>query len=124
MAGLGDQKPTELLRYMKSLHKTDSKDVLFMALFVQQLPSSTRSILAAQDFDDVNQLAQAADEVLLEQSSTPISPLFKPLHRQSMTTKDTDTQKPGLCYYHKQWGPKAHKCQLPCNWTGNEKASH
>jgi len=117
LAGLGDRKPTELLRHMKSLHKTHPKDILFMALFVQQLPASVRSILAAQDFDDINQLAEAADEVIIEQETATVSIVGKQQHETAQKDRN-------MCYYHKRWGAKAFKCQGNCSWSGNELASH
>jgi len=40
LSGLGNTKPSEHLRYLKSLHQTDPVNPLFLALFMQQLPAS------------------------------------------------------------------------------------
>jgi len=79
--GLGGKKPSERLHYMKALHRTDLVDPLFTAFFMQQPPASVCSILAVQDFTNVYKLADAADEVLLEQSKDvvrSIQPLSQP----------------------------------------------
>ena len=29
------------------------------------------------------------------------------------------TRSSSLCYYHENYGQKAHKCEAPCTWSGN-----
>jgi hypothetical protein len=70
LEGLGDRRPTELLRYMRTLHQADKGDILFMALFLQQMPPSLRTILAATEYDDIDDMARAADAILAEQGDT------------------------------------------------------
>lgn len=122
LSGLGDRKPSELLRYMQTLHETDKGDLLFMALFMQQLPPPVRAILSARDFDDVAKLAEAADEVLREHSDLPTATV-RAMPRPKLPAKDRP-QEPGLCYYHRRFGASAKKCTSPCTWSGNERASH
>ncbi len=131
---LGDRKPTELLRYMKTLHQAAKDDVLFMVIFMSKLPASVRPILAAMDCDDIDVLAARADEVVAEQTSQATQPsaTLMPIARQGASSKSasfptTSTSKAksdGMCKYHKRWGKDAHRCLKPCTWSGNAPASH
>ena len=59
--GLGDRKPTALLRKINALN--DDPQSLKRALFLSNLPTDIRSILAGQDFGDIQKLAEAADRI-------------------------------------------------------------
>ena len=59
--GLGDRKPTALLRKINALN--DDPQTLKRALFLTNLPSEMRTILAAQNIADIQALAKAADNV-------------------------------------------------------------
>ncbi|GFN92154.1 Gag-Pol polyprotein [Plakobranchus ocellatus] len=59
--GLGDRKPTALLRKINALN--DDPQSLKRALFLSNLPSDIRSIFAGQDFSDIQKLAEAADRI-------------------------------------------------------------
>ncbi|GFS03712.1 retrovirus-related Pol polyprotein [Elysia marginata] len=59
--GLGDRKPTALLRKINALN--DEPQTLKRALFLSNLPSDIRSILAGQDFIDIGKRAEAADRI-------------------------------------------------------------
>ncbi|GFN94719.1 transposon ty3-g Gag-Pol polyprotein [Plakobranchus ocellatus] len=59
--GLGDRKPTALLRKINALN--DDPHSLKRALFLSNLPDDIRSILAGQDFSDIQKLAEAADRI-------------------------------------------------------------
>ena len=125
--GLGDRKPTELLRHMQSLHQTAADDVLFSVIFLQQLPATVRTILSAQDFDDVEELAKAADDVLAEHLATSpaVQAARQPATRPSQPKQFTkDPANAGLCWYHRKFGADAKSCRSPCTWTGNAPASH
>ena len=61
--GLGDRKPTALLRHMRSL-ATDPERV-FRAFYLSQLPVDVRKILAASpNSGDIEKLAEEADKVV------------------------------------------------------------
>ena len=123
--GLGDRKPTELLRYMKTLHSTDKGDLFFMAFFMRQLPTQVRTILAVRDFSDVDQMAKAADDVLIEQNLRPATTMIQVSHPRA---KQPGNAKPparsSLCYYHLRFGTRAKNCRQPCSWPGNAEASN
>ena len=59
--GLGDKKPSKLLQYMKNLNA--DPNTLFTALFLAQLPSDVRRILAMSSKKDINELASEADRI-------------------------------------------------------------
>ncbi|GFR93682.1 retrovirus-related Pol polyprotein [Elysia marginata] len=59
--GLGDRKPTALLSKITALN--DDPQTLKRALFLSNLPANVRSILAGQEFSDVEKLAEPADRI-------------------------------------------------------------
>ena len=59
--GLGDKKPSELLQHMRNLN-VDPK-TLFKALFLAQLPSEVRRILASSEKTEIEDLALQADRI-------------------------------------------------------------
>ena len=62
IAGLGDMKPTALLRRLQSLNSDPA--TLFRAHFLALLPSEVRSVLAGREIPDIADLAKAADRVM------------------------------------------------------------
>jgi len=62
---LGDRKPSELLRIMKRRAETlKVPDSLMMELYLQRLPASVKSILAAVSNLTVEKAAEIADKIL------------------------------------------------------------
>lgn len=122
LSGLGDRKPSELLRHMQTLHQADKDDILFMSLFLQQLPQPVRAILAARDFDDVAKLAEAADDVLRQQDSLVTNAVHSSCRQSSSSAAPPSA--PGLCYYHRRFGDRAKNCRPGCPKQGNAEASH
>ena len=59
--GLGDKCPTALLRKINALN--DDPQTLKRALFLANLPSDVRSILAGHNFENTDALAEAADRI-------------------------------------------------------------
>ena len=59
--GLGDKRPTALLRKINALN--DDPQTLKRALFLANLPSDIRSILAGHNIADTDALAEAADRI-------------------------------------------------------------
>jgi len=66
MGSLGDRKPSALLRQMQALHTAEKDDQLFMIMFLKKLLPAVRTILAASDFDDIEDMAKVADRVVDE----------------------------------------------------------
>ena len=127
--GLGDRKPTALLRKINALN--DDPQSLKRALFLSNLPTDIRSILAGQDFGDIQKLAEAADQiwetrgacvqqVIHTADSSPPAPVtieavsrprFQPQRRPGSKAPSTQA----VCYYHLKFGPQARRCQPGCS---------
>ena len=131
--GLGDRKPSELIRYMRDLYEGDADPagLLFRALFLQQLPADVRAILAGQDFSSRKELGARADSIMLERESHATAAVAQASRTSTTrstahTTQPTGTARdpPRVCYYHTRFGPNARNCRLPCAWAGNAPASH
>ena len=68
---LGDRKPTQLLRSMRSLAGPCNNDSLLQHIFVQRLPQEVQPILAVLDLNEtgLDKLAEMADKIM-ETSAT------------------------------------------------------
>lgn len=62
LTGLGDRKPSALLRYMSSLNSNPA--TLFRALFLMQLPVEVRRVLAINTTASMTELADEADRIM------------------------------------------------------------
>ena len=69
ISGLGDRKPTALLRHLESLNNDAA--TLRRAFFLAQLPTQVRAILALKEIDDISELANAADRIMEASQLTP-----------------------------------------------------
>ena len=89
LTGLGDRKPSSLLRYMESLN-ADPKTLL-RALFLAQLPIEVRRVPAGSPTADLKDLAKEADAIMeagsLRSSAIGIAEVHKP-------TSSATTNKP------------------------------
>lgn len=61
---LGDKKPSQLLREMKKLAGSNVKDEFLRTIFLDRLPDSCKSILAASQSETLDNLASMADRIL------------------------------------------------------------
>lgn len=61
---MGDRKPTQFLRHLRSLAGTVVPDTVLKPLWLTRLPTSTQAILATQANSDLDALAVLADAVL------------------------------------------------------------
>ncbi len=106
LSGLGDRKPSSLLRHMESLN-ADPKTLL-RALFLAQLPMEVRRVLAGSSTTDLKDLAKEADAIMEAGSTgfsaTGISVVHKP------TSSSTITTPRELCFFHTKFGKEARKC--------------
>ena len=144
--GLGDRKPTALLRKINDLN--DDPQTLKRALFLSNLPADVQSILAGQDFSDIEKLAEAADRVwearctsvhhITQDSGQPSATIESVKRHRAQMTRPVDTNttssshvpSPPVCFYHLRFGPQARNCQLGCKFSsllskasGKDKAS-
>ena len=74
LTSLGDRTPSDMLYYMRrSLLPGVPDNSLFEVIFLDLLPANARD--AAVKFDNLEQMAAAADQVLVEQpqGATPVS---------------------------------------------------
>lgn len=149
--GLGDRKPTDVLRTMIQLMGEDVKSPktpIFREIFLRRLPESVRGTLTAKkDGDSLKELAELADE-LVEGTSRQVSTveadvsevaevaqLRKGLVRSKIQKRSQSRERPSrrasadksqssdVCWYHEQFGDAACKCRVPCSQSGNFKAS-
>lgn len=136
MNGLGDRRPTALMRKIQALN--DDPTSLKRAIFLTNLPSDIRSILLAQNLTDLDQLAEAADRVW-ESRASVVRELSSSAHSEaieSATTIDaiSSTSKKSLgnrarkpaskpvqdnaiCFYHMRFGMEARKCHSNCKFA-------
>lgn len=122
ISGLGDRKPTALLRKIQSLNS--DIETLRRAFFLSQLPQYVRIALAAQNISDIEELAKAADRVVEMQNLCSASTLqaagirkTASMHQSSPSTdndKPTDKSSNTVCYFHSKFGTKARKCLPGC----------
>ena len=144
--GLGDRKPTALLRRINALN--DDPQTLKRALFLSNLPADVQSILAGQDFTDIGKLAEAADRVwearctsvqhITQDSGQPSATIESVKRHRVQMTRPVDTNttssshapSPPVCFYHLRFGPQARNCQPGCKFSsllskasGKDKAS-
>ena len=107
LSGLGDRKPSALLRYIRSLNA--DPETLLRALFLAQLPTEVRQILAASGKTDLDELATDADRIM------EIPPTVASPHRISgisgtQRRPARSPSKTSLRYYHAKFGRAAQKC--------------
>lgn len=105
LSGLGDRKPSALLRYIRSLNA--DPETLLRALFLAQLPVEVRQVLAASTKTDLDELAATADRVMEASQSTPSLSGISGIRSR----KDKrPAPSAALCYYHTRFGEAARKC--------------
>lgn len=66
---LGDKKPSQLLREMRSLAGNQVKDDFLKTIYLQRLPANLRTIVASSS-DTLDNLAEMADRILDYSNST------------------------------------------------------
>ena len=122
--GLGDMKPTALLRRLQSLNSDPA--TLFRAHFLALLPSEVRSILAGREITEIADLAKAADRVMeargldshvapvTAQAAHAISNTRRPRNRQGGGDIEENRESSHVCFYHVRYGKEARRCQPWC----------
>ena len=123
LSGLGDRKPSALLRHMDALTSAeDRKTTIFRALFLSHLPQSVRLILARDPPADIVDLATAADDILATQATTTQLNSTAQLTAEQVSgsaAEKTSKHFSKHCYYHRKFGNKAIKCShtddAPCD---------
>ena len=142
--------PSILMSSMLNLYPKKYKpDLIFIGLFLCQLPQTVRNHLLALDIEDPYELAKKADALfqshqasslnfLTDNSTTQIY-AFRPrkprIHLYSNSSMSHYTilgrssrhqRFPSLFssnyWFHRTHGDKAQKCKQPCSWLENELA--
>ena len=106
---LGDRRPSELMDEMLSLLAEHEFCLLAEQIFLEQMPEDIRLQLANESFTDPRAVAQKADAVWLAKTQTPSS-----INKVTPHPRKTNENSKDWCYFHRKFGEKAKKCQLPC----------
>ena len=114
ISGLGDRKPTALLRKIQALNS--NADTLLRAFFLAQLPADVRAMLAASDITDIDDLAKAADRVVESKAITQqgyVSEVSQIRDRRRNRDGALNSSE-FICYFHGKFGTKARSCRPGC----------
>ena len=122
LSGLGDRKPTGLLRHIRSLNA--DPETLLRALFLAQLPVEVRRVLAGTGTIDLDELAVKAD-CMMEAARSDRDMIRAVKHHPSLSSSEGDsrpvplTVKDDICFFHKKFGLAARKCTgKTCRFNG------
>ena len=116
MRGLGDDKPSTLMNNMLALHGSNKPCYLFRQLFLEHMPDDIRAHLIQLNLTDPRLMAQKADIMWTMQRSSTNADSSKGELKNSTQRKNTTASPNSYCFYHKQYGAKARKCQEPCSY--------
>lgn len=144
---IGDRRPSEVLRELRRRAESQCVTGTEMELFLQQLPSSTQSILAAvtpltpdtaADIADrimevnpvqVHSVAQSPDHSAVAELQREVERLRIQINKlQEAINTRRPTQRPRsrsntrqlICWFHQKFGQKAKKCTPPCKFQKND----
>ena len=128
ITGLGDMKPSALLRRLQSLNSNPT--TLFRAHFLALLPSEVWSVLAGQEITDISDLAKAADRIMEARGfDNHVAPVAVQALRARSSRQPPTPQGGGdvehgstsgtkesahVCLYHVHYGREARRCQPWC----------
>lgn len=107
LSGLGDRKPSGLLRHIRSLNA--DPETLLRALFLAQLPIEVRQVLAGSAITDLDEMAANADRIMEVSQATSGFPGVSNLKKAKRPIAGPSTTTP-LCFYHAKFGKAARKC--------------
>lgn len=144
--GLGDKRPTALMRKINALN--DDPQTLKRALFLSNLPTDIRSILAGHNITNIDELAETADRIWetrtagIQQvsvstdthggtSGRPVEAVsaaaksrshqYRPTrsssHSNSQSASNATQPSVQICFYHQRFGPDARRCQPGCKFA-------
>lgn len=140
---LGDRKPSQFLRHLRSLAGTAlSDDNIIRQLWLRRLPQQAQAILAAQADLNLDKVSELADKIVelapepavcsasstftlailakqLEEVSSQVAALSRQQRQPSRdrsVSSGRASNSAKRCWYHRKWGAKATRCISPCNW--------
>ncbi|XP_022174682.1 uncharacterized protein LOC111036798 [Myzus persicae] len=142
--GLGDRRPSQLLRDMRSNLPPGIGEEALKEFWMQRLPSNVRVVLNSLDASldsiaaradrimdasnplDVDVVSREADTDLagtvaalakqVQALTQLISSSAGPQQRHSSPTDAGQLPPSQRCFYHETYGAKARKCRPPCNF--------
>jgi hypothetical protein len=138
MSGLGDKTPTAFLRRLRGLNSDPA--TIFRAFFLAQLPAEVRGVLAAQNLPDLDDLAKAADRIIVARQAGSGPSAFSVAADNPVTydqapgvsavsgraggsggrrqpqqpRPNVSPGTPFTCHYHARFGPRAQRCESGC----------
>lgn len=150
---LGDRKPSQFLRHLRTLAGVSVPDHLLRTLWLGRLPSHMRMILATRSQDRLEEVAEQADRIM-EVSGRSVSEIatssnnsnlieminkltlqiaeinkknqtrWQPQRRARSRSRDKRSSD-NICYFHRRFGNEAKKCNKPCKYQApKEQGSH
>ena len=131
ITSLGEAKPSELMDQLLCLLGDNSPDLLFRYHFIQCLPDYVRQTLSSSSEENPRTLVEETDHIFIagrprDFVSEAVIPHEATVDRVTRSNKRTQNPKKAkdarFCFYHARFGEKAHHCQQPCSWSGNEAA--
>ncbi|KAL4100726.1 hypothetical protein QTP88_020760 [Uroleucon formosanum] len=144
--GMGDRKPSQLLRDMRSVMPDGFGEDALKEFWLQKLPANVVVIVSGFE-GSLDSIAARADRVMEAANShnvdavakDPIAELtsvvsslaqqvqsmakvvFAPRQSDRPSTLWTAQQATDLCYFHERFGNNARKCRPPCNFKAKSK---
>ena len=129
-----------LITIPKSTTRNKSPVDLVMEMTLQLYPKNVRAQMPDYLDTDLKTFFRRADKIIAsynepptitaattpaphteDPSSDPESEVAAPLKMKSVVVKPEKTRQTKkqreICYYHRRFGPKAFRCQSPCDWT-------
>lgn len=138
LAGLGDRRPSAMLRHIKNLNSDPA--TLLRALLLQQLPSDVRAVMAGSSFETTEALAKTADRIMEERAlgrspasvhalaanppvsidvgtfTAPVATAVSP--RPPWTpSQPRKSLVEGICFFHRKFGMAARSCKSGCKFA-------
>lgn len=135
-AGMDDRRPSQLLRYMRSVLPEGIDEAALKEFWLLKLPSTVRAIVSGHD-GTPESLAERADRVAdasvghdvpavnscessrLSSIESAISTLTAQISALA-TSRDRSHSRPGngsRCYFHSRFGNDARNCKYPCSYA-------
>ncbi|XP_070527382.1 uncharacterized protein [Cardiocondyla obscurior] len=87
---LGDRRPTQFLRHLKSLAGENMADNFLRALWISRLPTQMQVILATRHGDPLEQVAEQADKIMEVSGSLPT---VATMSQRKMSRKDSSLKE-------------------------------
>lgn len=156
---LGDRKPSQLLREMRTLATDRVSEDLLHSLWIKRMPTSVRCVLSASEGVDLAKLADIADkiteatahsQVMAVRNKSPgrrfdvadlqerigqierqLETLIREVRKEEIPRAGKEPAAPrrsrsasrkreaDICFYHRRFGIKAHRCIKPCVFEGH-----